>query len=99
MNNLKNAAQAIAYIHSLPHLHPDKSLKYVQHALKKLGNPQQKLKTIHVTGTNGKGSVCYYLTNLLVATGLKVGTFASPYVTTFNERIQINGQQIGRAHV
>lgn len=97
MNDLKNAAQAIAYIHSLPHLHPDKSLKYVQHALKKLGNPQQKLKTIHVTGTNGKGSVCYYLTNLLVTTGLKVGTFASPYVTAFNERIQINGQPISDA--
>lgn len=94
MDNLKNATQAIDYIHSLPHLHPDKSLKYVQQALKKLDNPQQKIKSIHVTGTNGKGSVCYYLTNLLVTTGLKVGTFVSPYVTIFNERIQINGHPI-----
>lgn len=96
-SEINTTAQAIAYIHSLPRLHPDKSLQYVQRALTALKNPQQKIKTVHVTGTNGKGSVCYYLTNLLVNSGFKVGTFASPYVKTFNERIQINGKPIDDA--
>ncbi|WP_181190295.1 bifunctional folylpolyglutamate synthase/dihydrofolate synthase [Bombilactobacillus bombi] len=89
-----SAATAISYIHQLPHLHPQKSLKYVKKALEGLDNPQQKIKTVHVTGTNGKGTVCYYLTQMLINSGFKVGTFASPYVQTFNERIQINQQPI-----
>ncbi|NVY95659.1 bifunctional folylpolyglutamate synthase/dihydrofolate synthase [Lactobacillus sp. DCY120] len=85
---------ALAYIHSLPHFHPDKSLNYVQRALDFLENPQNSYPTVHVTGTNGKGSVCNYLTHLLTETGYKVGTFMSPYIQNFNERIQINAQAI-----
>lgn len=59
-----------------------------------LNNPQLKRSTIHVGGTNGKGSTCNYLMHLLMEDGFKVGLFVSPYIETFNERIQINGRYI-----
>ncbi|WP_062324763.1 bifunctional folylpolyglutamate synthase/dihydrofolate synthase [Holzapfeliella floricola] len=62
--------------------------------LDQLDNPQNKVKTIHVTGTNGKGSTCYYLSHLLTAANQKVGLFISPFIIQFNERIQINNQPI-----
>lgn len=86
--------EALTYIHSLPHLHSVNNLQAVRQVLTKLGNPQDQIKTIHVTGTNGKGSTCNYLTHLLVAAGYQVGTFMSPYVQKFNERIQLNGHNV-----
>ena len=59
-----------------------------------MGNPQHQLKCIHVGGTNGKGSTTNYLRSILQANGYTVGTFTSPYITKFNERICINDQQI-----
>lgn len=59
-----------------------------------LGRPQEKLKFIHVAGTNGKGSTCAYIARILQAAGLRVGLFTSPYIERFEERIQINGQNI-----
>ena len=59
-----------------------------------MGNPQKGLKCIHIGGTNGKGSTSAYLTAVLMAAGYKVGTFTSPYVRTFNERIAINGKPV-----
>ena len=59
-----------------------------------MGNPQEKLKIIHVAGTNGKGSVCSFIANSLQAEGYKVGLYTSPYLETFTERIRINGQNI-----
>ena len=60
----------------------------------KLGNPQDQVKTVHITGTNGKGSTSYYLATLLKKAGKKTGLFVSPYVYRFNERIQLNNQDI-----
>ena len=60
----------------------------------KLGNPQDQVKTVHITGTNGKGSTSYYLATLLKKAGQKTGLFVSPYVYRFNERIQLNNQDI-----
>ena len=62
--------------------------------MKKLGNPQNSLKFVHVAGTNGKGSTCVYTANMLQAAGYKVGLYTSPYIEKFEERIQINGQNI-----
>lgn len=81
-------------LYQLPHLHPKNDLSYVKRALQALGNPQDRYRTVHVTGTNGKGSTCYYLRALLQQAGQKTGLFVSPYVVDFNERIQINGQLI-----
>ena len=61
---------------------------------KHLGNPEKKLKTIHVAGTNGKGSTCSFITSILKEAGYKVGLYTSPYLETFTERIRINGENI-----
>lgn len=60
----------------------------------KLDHPEKKIPTIHIGGTNGKGSTVTYLRSILQASGLKVGTFTSPYFEHFNERISINGHSI-----
>src|ERR1700689_2863273 len=58
------------------------------------GNPQEKLRFIHVAGTNGKGSTCAMLESIYRAAGLRVGLFTSPHLVSFRERIQINRQLI-----
>lgn len=61
-----------------------------------LGNPQDKLKCIHVAGTNGKGSVCTVISEVLRESGIKTGMFTSPHIFEYTERIQINGVQISQ---
>ena len=60
-----------------------------------LGNPQRKFKTIHIVGTNGKGSTSYYLAGILQAHGLKTGLFTSPHLVSLRERIRVNDMPIG----
>lgn len=62
--------------------------------LNRLGNPHQAFATIHVAGTNGKGSVCAMLESVLRQTGLRVGLYTSPHLIRFNERIRVNGEEI-----
>ncbi len=59
-----------------------------------LGNPEQKFPSIHIAGTNGKGSVSHILASVLQEAGYKVGLYTSPHLTDFRERIRINGQKI-----
>lgn len=91
------AQEVIDYLYKLPHLHPKNNLSFIKRLLTELGNPQDQVKTIHITGTNGKGSTSYYLSNLLKKAGQKTGLFVSPYVYEFNERIQLNNQNISDA--
>ena len=67
--------------------------------LEALGEPQIGLPFLHVAGTNGKGSVCAFLSSILEETGLKVGRFTSPHLVDFRERITVSGQMIGREDV
>lgn len=62
--------------------------------MEKLGNPERRLKFIHVAGTNGKGSTCAYLASVLQACGYDVGSFTSPYLVRYTNRIQVNGADI-----
>jgi dihydrofolate synthase / folylpolyglutamate synthase len=64
-----------------------------------LNNPQQKFKSVHIAGTNGKGSCSHMLASVLQTTGLKVGLYTSPHLKDFRERIKINGQFIPEAFV
>lgn len=96
---IKTYQEAINYIHGLPRMHKRNDLSDIKHALKRLGDPQNSYKTVHVTGTNGKGSTVNYLANLLEQTNDRVGMFTSPYVVKFNERIQINHQMISDEEV
>ena len=63
------------------------------------GNPQNKLRFIHVAGTNGKGSTCAMLESIYRAAGLRVGLFTSPHLVSFGERMQVNRRPIGEADV
>lgn len=69
-------------------------LSRIKRALELLGNPQHEFKSIHVAGTNGKGSTSSFIKNILVEAGYKVGLYTSPYVVEFNERIRINQTNI-----
>lgn len=64
-------------------------LERINRLLELLGNPQEQLKAVHVAGTNGKGSVCTYLSTILACDGKKTGVFTSPYLERFSERIRI----------
>ena len=65
--------------------------------LNRLGNPQDKVKTIHIAGTSGKGSTCYILSTILVSQGFKVGLTLSPFVLDIRERVQINNNLISKS--
>ncbi|WP_419513703.1 bifunctional folylpolyglutamate synthase/dihydrofolate synthase [Lactobacillus kimbladii] len=93
------AQDVINYLYSLPKLHEKADLSYIKKVLTFLDNPQDKVKTVHVTGTNGKGSTSYYLSSLLQKAGQKTGLFVSPYVFEFNERIQLNGRNISNQNL
>ena len=64
-----------------------------------LGNPHSKLKTIHVGGTNGKGSTSHIISSILQESAYKVGLYTSPHLKDFRERIKINGQSISKDNV
>lgn len=68
-------------------------LKRIKKLLELLGNPQEKVPIIHVAGTNGKGSVCAYLSSILTASGYKTGRFISPHLVNWTERICLNEQE------
>lgn len=88
---------AIKKIHSLLSFGSRPGLDRIKKLLSLMGNPQDKLKFIHVAGTNGKGSVCQLLSSVLICEGYKTGLFISPYITDFRERIQINGEMISQS--
>ncbi len=73
---------------------PVKDLSRIKALLNELSNPQDGLRFIHVAGTNGKGSVCEMLTECLMVEDYRVGTFTSPYIIEYNDRIRINGKNI-----
>ncbi len=66
------------------------SLDHFKALLVRLGNPQSQLKTVHIAGTNGKGSTTDYLRSILQTSGYKVGTFTSPHLEVHNDRIRVN---------
>jgi dihydrofolate synthase / folylpolyglutamate synthase len=70
-------------------------LARIQALMTILGNPQDKIPVVHVAGSNGKGSVCAYLSTILATAGYRVGRYTSPHLVDWNERICINNQPIG----
>ncbi len=86
--------ETLSYIHAVQWAGHKPGLSRTQALLAALGNPEQRLKFVHVAGTNGKGSTSAMIANCLQHAGYKVGLYTSPYIHCFNERIQINGVQI-----
>ena len=69
-------------------------LDRIRELLERLGRPQDRLRFVHVAGTNGKGSTCAYIANVLQAAGYRTGWFSSPYIEVFEERIRVDGANI-----
>lgn len=74
-------------------------VEVMEHVLKQLAGINGKLPFVHIAGTNGKGSVCAFMTEIFRKSGLKAGAFISPHVVVFEERISVNGQMISREDV
>ncbi|MBU0711273.1 bifunctional folylpolyglutamate synthase/dihydrofolate synthase [bacterium] len=91
--------QKLDYLYALDGKGIKPGLKRILEFLDRIGNPQKQLTTIHVAGTNGKGSTCAILASVLSASGLKVGLYTSPHLVHFNERIRINGKKISDTEI
>ena len=89
-----NYESALEYIHAVQWAGHKPGLTRTRTLLAALGDPHKQLKFIHVAGTNGKGSTAAMLASCLQAAGYCVGLYTSPFINRFNERIQVNGQQI-----
>lgn len=85
---------ALSFIHGRYKFKKHPSLDIIKDLLNRLGNPQDGVNAIHVAGTNGKGSTVSYLRNIFQADNETVGTFTSPFLIKFNERISVNGNPI-----
>ena len=86
--------QALDYIHSVNWRGSVPGLSRTRELLAKMGDPQKKLKFVHVAGTNGKGSTCAMLANILQMAGFHTGLYTSPYINRFHERMQVDGEPI-----
>ncbi len=88
------AEQAIEYIHSVCWKGSIPGLSRTQKLLALMGNPHEKLKYVHIAGTNGKGSTAAMTANILQKAGYRTGLYTSPYIYRFNERMQVDGEPI-----
>ena len=87
--------EAVAYIDETPKFTKKNSLEHTRAFLKRLGDPQENMKILHVAGTNGKGSVCSFLASMLKAAGKRTGLFTSPHLVKINERFVVDEEEIG----
>ncbi|MBU3092479.1 bifunctional folylpolyglutamate synthase/dihydrofolate synthase [Clostridium sp. CM028] len=91
-----NYNESIAYIKNTAKFGSKLGLERTEKILELLGNPHKKLKCIHIAGTNGKGSTTAMVTTILVEAGYKVGSYISPFIEEFEERMQINNKNISK---
>ncbi|HTH47121.1 MAG TPA: folylpolyglutamate synthase/dihydrofolate synthase family protein [Candidatus Limnocylindria bacterium] len=91
--------EALAFLHSLQMFGFQPGLETTRHLAALAGNPHDRLRFIHVAGTNGKGSTCALLESVYRAAGFKVGLYTSPHLVRFGERIQVNRVPIGDAEL
>ena len=89
-----NVNEAIDYIHSVCWKGSVPGLGRTQELLRRIGNPEKKLKFVHIAGTNGKGSTAAMTASILRKAGYRTGLYTSPYIYRFHERMQIDGEQI-----
>ena len=86
--------EAVAYIDETPKFTKKNTLDHTRAFLKRLGDPQEKMKILHVAGTNGKGSVCSFLASMLKAGGKRTGLFTSPHLVKINERFVMDERDV-----
>ena len=96
-NDMITFEEAVAYLKDMPRFTVKKNpadSRNLKWFLKKLGNPEQNLRIIHVAGTNGKGSVCAYMSSILQEAGYRTAVFTSPHLVDMRERFTVNGKMI-----
>jgi dihydrofolate synthase / folylpolyglutamate synthase len=93
-NRLEGYRETLDWLHGLLRFGQKPGLERMRWMLEELDHPERRLAFVHVAGTNGKGSTCAYLTQMLLEAGYSVGTFTSPYLLDFRERIRFNGVMI-----
>jgi dihydrofolate synthase/folylpolyglutamate synthase len=89
-------SDAIQYLYDLRWFGAKLGLENTRRLAALAGNPQQRLRFIHVAGTNGKGSTCAMLEGIYRASGLRMGLFTSPHLVAFGERLQVNRRPISK---
>ncbi|HPZ05096.1 MAG TPA: bifunctional folylpolyglutamate synthase/dihydrofolate synthase, partial [Clostridiales bacterium] len=82
--------EALAYIHGANRFGKKQGLRNIRTLLRIMGDPQKKLRFVHVAGTNGKGSTSAFIGSILSEAGYKTGIYTSPYVQRFTERIAMS---------
>ena len=93
-NREMNYKESLEYINSTAWFGGEPGLGRIRALLSALGDPQNAFRTVHIAGTNGKGSCAAMTASVLKAAGYRTGLFTSPYLHRFNERMQINGREI-----
>ena len=88
--------EAENYINSIPRFTSKNTMEDTKAFLHRLGDPDRRMRIIHVAGTNGKGSVCAYMSSVLQAAGYRVALFTSPHLVDIRERFTVNGEVISR---
>ncbi len=91
--------ESLRFLYSLQQYGIKFGLSKTENLLKAMGNPQKKLKFIHIAGTNGKGSVATYINSILTHAGYRVGLYTSPHLVSFTERMKINSKNISKSEV
>ncbi|KUP06980.1 hypothetical protein Q73_10355 [Bacillus coahuilensis m2-6] len=91
--------QAVDWIHSQMKFGIKPGIERMNFMLEQLGNPEHNMRSIHIGGTNGKGSTLSYMREILLTEGYTVGTFTSPFIESFNERISRNGTPISDGEI
>ncbi|NQZ67641.1 MAG: bifunctional folylpolyglutamate synthase/dihydrofolate synthase [Lentisphaeria bacterium] len=94
---MKNFNEANNYLNGFINSGIKLGLDNIRELCEAIGNPQERLRCIHVAGTNGKGSICAMMASILKAHGYKVGFFSSPHLVSIRERLRINGAAISEA--
>lgn len=89
-----NYTEAVEYILSVPKFTKKNKMENTIELMERLGRPERNMKVIHVAGTNGKGSVCAFLSTMLVKAGKETGLFTSPHLVKINERFQMNNEPV-----
>ena len=87
------------YLYKLQRLGIKVGLNHTFELLQRCGNPQNQFQSIHIAGTNGKGSTSAIISSILMEAGLKVGLYTSPHLIRFNERIRVNGKPISDSKI
>lgn len=91
-----NYTEAVEYIENVPKFTKKNKPENTRELIRRLGHPERSMKVIHVAGTNGKGSVCAFLSSILTHAGKRAGLFTSPHLVDITERFQINQEQVSR---